>query len=183
MARFAIKGAYVHLRAIQRLLKHVPPQAHGAVEYASPLSDPVVMEQIMWRTRAFFWELVGAFDMFLQWANDHFVLGLAGDKVMWAAMPTSSSRDQAGWTAMRKLLEDGYNSEWYYEVRMYRNFAHRSILPMKSIIPKIPGETQVFLPHARKGQSHYDDIRTQLNSYIEQMLALGRRLFEHQMSA
>lgn len=178
IARFAIKGAEVHLRAIHRLLTRGSSLTDGAVEYSSPLDNPAVTAQLMWRTRAFFWELVGAFDMFLQWANDYFALGVPEGKVTWAAMPAQSFRDQAGWTAMRKLLEDAYNSEWYYEIRMYRNFAHRSILPVTSMIPKIHGETQVFLPHARKGQSHYDDVRVQMKSYIEHMLALGQRLFE-----
>lgn len=183
MARFAIKGAEVHLRAIQRLLKHDPMQIDSAAEYASPLNDPAVMEQLVWRTRAFFWELVGSFDMFLQWANDHFALGVAEGRVAWNTMPIASSRNHAEWTAMRKLLEDGYNSEWYFEVRMYRNFAHRSILAMTSMIPKVPGETQVYLPHARKGQANYDDIRIQLSGYIDQMLVLGQRLFENKKAA
>lgn len=184
LARFAIKGAETHLSAIRRILKHEHlPQSEGGAEYVSPLNNSAVVDVLLWRTRAFFWELVGAFDMFLQWANDHFELGLPEHNVMWANMPTKSPRDQAGWDRMRVLLEEGYNSEWYFEIRTYRNFAHRSLLPLTSLVPKLPGETMVFLPHARVGQTHYDDIRVQMEEYINRMLAFGRRLFEHESTA
>lgn len=175
LARFAISGAEIHLIGIEKLLGHNDPE-DAQVDYASPVNNAAVVDALLWRTRAFFWELVGAFDMFLQSANEQFCLGLAEDKVRWDKMPSTSSVDNDGWIRMRAVLETAYNSDWYFEVRSYRNYAHRSIIHVTALVPKNLGTTQVFLPHARVGQSHYEDLRVQLKSYLEQMHLLGQQL-------
>lgn len=115
LARFAIKGAEVYLTAITELLNHNDPE-DAQVDYASPVNNAAVVDALLWRTRAFFWELVGAFDMFLQWANEQFRLGLAEGEVRWDKMPSTSSADNDGWIKMRAVLETAYNSDWYFEV-------------------------------------------------------------------
>ena len=176
LARFAIRGAEVHLTAITELLNHNDPE-DAQVHYASPVNNAAVVDALLWRTRAFFWELVGAFDMFLQWANEQFRLGRAEGEVRWGKMPSTSSADNDGWIKMRAVLETAYNSDWYFEVRNYRNYAHRSIIHVTALVPKNSDPTQVFLPHARVGQSHYEDLRVQLKSYLDQMFLLGQQLF------
>lgn len=176
LARFAIRGAEVHFTAITELLNHIEPEV-VQLHKASPMNNAAVVDALLWRTRAFFWELVGAFDMFLQWANEQFQLGLAEGEVRWDKMPSISSADNDGWIKMRAVLETAYNSDWYFEVRTYRNYAHRSIIHVTALVPINSGAPQVFLPHARVGQVHYDDLRIQLKSYLDQMLLLGEQLF------
>lgn len=175
LARFALKGAEVNLSAITKLLTRDPETPRK--EYESPLDNPRVVDELLWRTRAFFWELVGAFDMFLQWANDHFQLGLSEGDVKWSKMPNTSPVDQGEWSKMRAALENAYNSEWYFEIRTYRNYAHRSVLHVQALVPKTSGEAQVFLPHARRDQPYYEHLPIQMRGYLEHMRLLARELF------
>jgi hypothetical protein len=175
LARFAIRGAEVHLSAITKLLQHNDPEDDQA-NYTSPVNNPAIVDALLWRTRAFFWELVGTFDMFLQWANEQFRLGLTEGEVRWDKMPSTSSADNDGWIKMRAVLNTAYNSDWYFEVRTYRNYAHRSIIHVTALVPKNSGVTQVFLPYARVGQSQYEDLRVQLKSFLDQMFLLGQPL-------
>ena len=127
--------------------------------------------------RGFLWELYGAFDLMLMWSNDHFGLGIPDKNVVpdsiLAATPTKNLTD---WPRVQKLLETAWLSEWLFELRMYRNFSHRSFLLVQGFIPK-QGQASMMLPRAREGQPYVPVLPEALRPYIAEMASLGAALF------
>ena len=74
--------------------------------------------------RAFFWELTSAFDTLLQLVNRQYELGLDQRDVLWDTVSKKLSQRRELKPLLRKLAK-GYSSEWFTDVREYRNFAHR----------------------------------------------------------
>lgn len=177
LAHSALTGATYHLDQINQLLK----TATEAIKDWTGNEHPPFMNQdqinqIHWHLRSFFWELVGVFDLMLQWANESFQLGLDEHRVTWSTLPEQSGINQDVWTRLRSVLSDAWESEWYFEVRTYRNFAHRSFLHLTAIVPK-RGNPELMLEHAREGQVYYEDVRKHLPKYLDAMRRLGEEVF------
>jgi hypothetical protein len=51
--------------------------------------------ELQWRVRSFFWELVGAWDLFQQWVNDAFALGYSEDKVSMNSIRQAFENDKS----------------------------------------------------------------------------------------
>jgi len=140
------------------------------------------LNQFHWHTRAFFWELVASFDTMLQWANRRYGLGVCEHQVKWKRIPRKSSKDQAEWDVKYALLESAWNSEWFYETRMYRNFSHRGFLLVQGEYDDHLGKSKptlrlIWLIPAREGQQEYVDLLQQLSQYLEHMRQLGEKVF------
>ena len=128
-----------------------------------------------WHLRAYFWELIAAFDTMLQWANQRYKFGLSEVEVRWKKIPKQARKYQAEWDQKYALLEETWNSSWFYEVRMYRNFAHRAFQFVQS---DIGDELNIIcLLPMRVGQQQCQDLREQLSYYLKQMGQLGKKIF------
>jgi hypothetical protein len=178
IAFVAFKGATYHLSFIKHILNNAEKQI-GVDSSESPESfiSQKELTELLWHLRSFFWELTGSFDLMLQWVNDRFALGIREDQLLWRNIPELAGKDQNIWNRVHQSLEDAWNSEWLFEIRMYRNYAHRSFFQIISVINREKGEAQVFLPLAREGQHCCVDIREHLKKYLEEMLKLGAMVF------
>lgn len=176
LAASALTGATYHLHQITGLLNSAGELAEAwtGEEHPTFLSQSQI-NQVHWHLRSFFWELVGAFDLALQWANDRFQLGLEEHNVMWRLIPGDAGIDQHEWDRVHSCLINVWDSEWYFEVRTFRNFSHRSFLTTTALIPK-RGKPQLMLEPAREGQC-YEDIRDHLPKYLDAMRQLSGQIF------
>ncbi|HEF5870441.1 TPA: hypothetical protein SAY52_001009 [Burkholderia cenocepacia] len=126
------------------------------------------------RIRSFFWEMMSAYDLFHVWANTHYNLGLTGRKLTPENVQKAMKNDLRcadAYDAFREAEE----SPWLFEVRTYRNYAHRSYLGAETIILQRDNSSMTFLVPARHGQqeSGMQPVFDQLNTYLEAMNALG----------
>lgn len=136
------------------------------------------IDKFHWHLRAYFWELVAAFETMLQWANQRYELGLEEKEVVWKNMPKKAGKDQSEWDNKHKVFESVWESPWFFEVRMYRNFAHRAFLFVQGEFDESESEnapapklSTLWLLHVREGQPNIGLVE-QLESYIEKMRQL-----------
>lgn len=176
LAASAHTGAAYHLHQITQLLNSAGRIAEAWTgDDHPPFLTQVEVNQVHWHLRSYFWELVGVFDLVLQWANDRFQLGVEESRVKWGSMRTVAGVDQSEWSRVHLLLTEAWNSEWYFETRTYRNFSHRSFLATTALIPK-HGRPHLMLEPARDGQ-YYEDIRDHLPKYLSAMKLLSAQVF------
>lgn len=186
LAHSAFIGAAYHLARIKELI--ASPCIQTMWKEDTDLDDTTKREyqtginQFHWHMRAFFWELVASFDTMLQWANQKYGLGVDEHKVEWEKIHGKASKDQIEWNAKDALLESIWNSEWYYEIRMYRNFSHRGFLFIQSEYDGHYGKSKptlklICLIAAREGQQEYVDLLQQLFQYLDHMRQLGEKVF------
>jgi hypothetical protein len=175
------------------------------------LNDPLLQEYLAWHDgkqvdeiaqdrlyhyglkfdlhlRAFFWELDATFDTMLQWANQRYKLGVSEGNMKWEAIKNKQATGvyelDSEWKEKYQLLDTVWNSAWYFEVRMYRNFAHRTFnfvqhAFVKHTDPERYETTITCLPSARDGQQEYTDIMAQLQKYLDEMRQLGANIFSN----
>jgi hypothetical protein len=130
--------------------------------------------------RSFLWELVASFDTILQWANQEYRLGLEEHAVRFSKLPTTAGKNQGEWDRRYALLEGVWNSDWYFEVRAYRNFAHRAFENVQAAIVREAGGDRALVVHlfpVRKGQREYVPIQEHLSAYLENMRQFGVAFF------
>ncbi|KVZ89449.1 hypothetical protein [Burkholderia ubonensis] len=162
LARVSISGAEEALAKITAMLKRCD-------------GEPDV-NALQWHLRSFFWELCGAWDLFQQWVNTAFRLGYAEDKVAMTVIRQAKS-NVTGWDEVKAILVAAFDSEWHFEVRAYRNSAHRSYFRMMEIHLQEKGVRWINLPAARHGQSnHFEGMVPQLTEYVRQTLAVGQQI-------
>ena len=130
-AWLALRGADYHLFQIKRLIATPAFQTHWEADASldSKLREQYVEHQRVfdYHLRASFWELTAAFDTALQWINLEFGFGLPEKSVSWDAIrETAATKHEAAWPRARNVLAGIWESSWYFEIRQYRNFAHRS---------------------------------------------------------
>jgi hypothetical protein len=175
----ALSGAEYHLNRLNEIFEIAesrwrlsPDFDHGEI-----LTDAQTNE-ILWRLRSFFWELVGVFDLMMQWINDSFYLGIRVDKLRWENFTEilRNNKDNDCISEIHNTLCKGWNSGWYFEVRTYRNYAHRSFLPLNSLMPRQPGRILFLLEAAIKDGPPLI-IREGLPKYVEEMRNLCRKVF------
>jgi len=126
--------------------------------------------------RALLWELVASFDTILQWANQEYQLGVDEHLVKFTALPAIAGRKQQEWDKKRALLEEAWNSAWYFEVRAYRNFTHRAFPNVTAVIvSEAAGDRAIHVDlfPVRRGQPEHVPIQDHLRSYLEKMQELG----------
>jgi hypothetical protein len=137
--------------------------------------------ELQWRVRSFFWELVGAWDLFQQWVNDTY-LRYDEDKVSMNSIRQAIENGKGsgpGWKEVSELLLAAFESDWHFEIRTYRNYGHRSYFQMTNMIQQNTGRNSLFLPCARKGQnSQFKGIVPHLKYYIERMREIGQKIAE-----
>lgn len=178
LALSSLNGADYHLTRIVRILDKAEHTWWQNPDFDNGkfLTGEDVNE-VLWHLRSFFWELVGVFDMMLQWANEHFELGLSEDKVSWKTIRNSKSRMNPAWVETLRALTAAWDSDWYFDVRTYRNFSHRSYLVPQTVIPREPGKIIVALQAARLNAPICADIRVELPKYVAAMRQLGGIVF------
>lgn len=183
----AFQGARYHLDALKTSLEK--PGMQTLWKESSDLSaderrsNQNTLNAFHWHLRAFFWELVGAFDATLLWANARFGLGSPERNVKWGTVresPASINADK--WLDKKAVLENAWESDWFFEVREYRNFAHRSFLLIQAeYMPSKSGGLNelhfITLLPARVGQAPVRDLIDHLSEYHERMRELGERIF------
>ncbi|HHF3058957.1 TPA: hypothetical protein ACPJ0X_000358 [Vibrio diabolicus] len=177
----AIRGAEYHFIQIRKLLDRYDKDG---TKFSA--------NQVNWLIRGFFWELVGAFDLILQWSNKRFELELEVVKnkvntgkwktidielVKWSTIKRSKAKiDPVLWTQVIQHLTQVWESGWYFEVRTYRNYAHKSLFNMTGFVrTDRKGDSQWLISLAREGQG-YDDLRILLPTYIEEFKRLAANL-------
>jgi hypothetical protein len=77
-----LNGAAYHLKRISAILDEAERVWWEAPDFEKgKLLTSHEINEVLWHLRSFFWELVGVFDLILQWANERFHLGVPEDKV------------------------------------------------------------------------------------------------------
>jgi hypothetical protein len=188
-ASFAFNGAKYHFEKVKENFNG--PAIQTGWEWTDQCKDQATKQklqdqiyQFYWHLRAFFWEMVGTFETILQWANQRYELGVPEDKVLWSRIPKLASKDQSEWDKKYALLKSAWESDWYFEVRMYRNFAHRGFLfahgeyriNQRSDREESALNIMSLLP-VREGQQNCTDIIQQLSGYLEEMRRLEENIF------
>ena len=73
------------------------------------------------------------------------------------------------------ILQNAAKTDWFCEVKTYRNYAHRSYADVQTLLTEATGESHIFLVPARKGQG-YVPVVEQLKTYIDEMYAVGMQI-------
>jgi hypothetical protein len=171
----ALEGAAYHLDRIRRLLASQALQTNWRndpnLEVARQRALNAQQSHFCWHLRAFFWELVATFDTMLQWANRSFDLGLLESQVRWSDIQNRSSPTRpTEWATTRQDLQTLYESELFWEITQYRNFAHRAFTLVHSGLPvEGRGVAFTFLEPVRQGQRDVQLIESHLTSYLNHM--------------
>ena len=175
-AGLAFGNAHEHLGRIIDLLKTTGMQTlweeDRTLDGRSKAERRAEVNAFHRHLRSFLWELVASFDTILQWASQEYQLGVDEHLVTFTALPTTAGRNQQEWDKKRALLEQAWNSAWYFEVRAYRNFAHRAFANVLAVIVREPAGDRaihVDLLPVRKGQPEHVPIQDHLTSYLEKM--------------
>lgn len=159
MVKSAITGADYHRHNIDKLLK-IPHK-----EWKSVHSNI-----LHWEVRGFYWELVAAFDLVLQWSNDTFDLGMREDQVNWGRIDNADNagKNEDLWVEVKQYLRDTRESEWYFEVNKYRNFSHRSFFEITSFTDTEGNNPpQCFIKQSRHGQN-LEPLDEALPRYVQE---------------
>lgn len=191
-AHSAFIGAKYHLEKIKEYINRPSIQTmwnqDNSLDEATKKTYASEVNQFHWHVRAFFWELIATYDTILQWANQRYELGLPEGDVKWAEITRrldEAKKDQLEWKHKYALLEDAWNSDWFFEVRQYRNFAHRAFMFIQAEYDNYYGKDKpklkkICLPPARVGQREYVDLATHISEYLDKMSVLGKKIFEQQ---
>jgi len=186
----AYRGSQYHLSVIDSILSK-PEFAKFLVDKNSFTEEEKYNfhreENILiWHIRAFFWELISTFDIMLEWANQKYSLGIPVDKVRWNTIRKASlniGADHDKWLEKYSLLSAAYDSDWFYEIKRYRNFAHRSFLGVQIEVDTDYGRSEpkihmVSLLPAREGQTNSDYLIECLKGYLQHAADLIRGVLE-----
>jgi hypothetical protein len=175
----AFNGAKYHLDQAKQLF------AEGKERYSQFRSN-----QCLWEIRAFFWELSASYEITLQWVNQEFGLGLEEHQVSHEKVVNASPKKQIRrWKKVKEYLEETGDSEWYFEVKTYRNFnIHRDFTFFEALVtPSQPFDANApteedhlemlqIIP-VREGQQYGGDVFDHLDIYTEEMANFRRRIF------
>lgn len=123
--RYALSAARYHFRGLRyhmNALNDAPFDGGGLDAEARK-----TFNKFYHYLRAFFWELCAAFDTLLQEINRRLELGISEREVDWSTVSQALSV-RPKYKRFLSKLSKGYNSDWFSEVREYRNFAHRGTI-------------------------------------------------------
>jgi hypothetical protein len=178
--QFALSGARYHLRKTLSIFDS--PALQRRYDDDLHLSESQRVERatevnrFLWHLRAYFWELTAVFDHLLQWAcQTHELrakdLPIAEHEVTWSKLKDAEAhRHVEQWEREQDQLGKAYCSGWFFEVRQYRNLAHRDTIFMEWEYDELRNlnPDAAFLPAAREGQA-YVPLRQHLTSYLARM--------------
>ncbi len=186
-ALIAFKGAEYHLWKVRELYRLPCIQRMWRNDESL---DPKIKRQLQtnanmfhWHIRAFFWELTALFDTILNWANQRYGFGFEERKVTWGNVRDASANSRPSeWAEKQAMLESAYSSDWFYEVRKYRNFAHRGFIFINTTYDghfnkAEPTLIMLSLPSVREYQRECQDMIEQISEYLERMRELGESVF------
>ena len=126
-------------------------------------------QKTRWHLRSFFWDLVAAFDLVLVWCNEQFELGIHPRAVSWRCVKDAVSRTQPDeWTRVLATLSRFEADAAFFEIRAYRNYAHRDFLFGNVLVSPTGEMIGLTIPYARVGQA-FETLETQLRRYAEFM--------------
>jgi hypothetical protein len=164
-ARLAVLGAREQLNHIERLLR--ANEALSAEEFI----------ELQWRTRSFFWELIGAWDLYLYWCKDHCALIDIKPQLVNTKNVLGANSNHVDWAAILAVLKPAAESAWHFELSRYRNYAHRSFFEITALRTLRDGKEQLFLPMARVGQdSHFKGVVGVMELYLQNIESVGEQL-------
>jgi hypothetical protein len=118
--------------------------------------------------------MIGTWELFHNWANIHYQLGLTGRQLTPGKIQDKMANDPRCAQALA-VLQIAADAEWLFEVRTYRNYAHRPLIDMNGIHFERDGSFQTYLVPARDGQSLLP-IGEQLSGYVAAMRDVGLQL-------
>ena len=134
------------------------------------------LNRFHWQLRAFFWELVATFDTVLHWVNQKLGLSIHERDVRWEKVKDEAKKQNKRSKELG-ALKTAYDSEWFFEVGQYRNFAHRAFLFVQG---EYDTENKLillwFLP-ARVGQRNNYDALARMSDYLDQMRKVLETIF------
>ncbi len=178
----AFTGAQYHLNKFKNILES-PSLLTDFLDGSQVHPMDFECNQLHWHLRGFLWEMVATFDTMLQCVNQKYELGLSAEDVKWKNIPMRAGKNQHEWNKKYALLKSAYESEWFFEVRAYRNYAHWAFnffqvaysehKEVESVIRKM--HAAKLLP-VREGQTYLQPIE-QLTNYWLEMQKLGKELF------
>ncbi len=179
-AASAVAGARYHLDQIGKLFER--PAMRLPWEWRDPnfpeatkAQYQIEVNQFHWHLRAFFWELVAAVDVLLVQVNMTHELEIAEDEIAWRTVKTAAERRRISSRPIT-MLKQTFESDWFTEVRGYRNFAHRGQLITIFDVSEDGNRPPVGgLFPARDGQERSFDLLHQLRGYLEKMQELIHR--------
>lgn len=176
----ALYGARYHFEMAQQLVQsrgmQTQWQEDRTLDELTRAKRQHEMNRFHWHLRAFFWELVATFDTVLHWVNQTLGLGIKEHKVEWNEIEAEAKK-QTKWSAQLDTLKRVYECEWYFEVRQYRNFAHRAFLFVQGEYDADNKLKVLWLLPAREGQRENYDALEQLSSYLDEMRNLLQKFF------
>lgn len=129
--RYALSAAYYHcseIRSYRDQLLEDDAWADGAFTDKGREG----FNKLYHNVRAFFWELIAAFDTLLQEINRRLKLGLDEREVDWTTISLALSTKRE-LRRFRRQLNVGYNSPWFADVREWRNFAHIGTISAETV--------------------------------------------------
>jgi hypothetical protein len=109
--------------------------------------------------------------------NKTFQLGIDEKDVNWDTV-CNLAKNKHKWSEIFDMLKAVWDSEWYFEVRGYRNFAHRAFLFVQFEYDEKNGKNKlrhVWLEPAREGQSQVDALE-QSWAYLDRMYNALQRI-------
>jgi hypothetical protein len=127
--RYALSAANYHFRGLRHHLKALNDAQLAGGEFDARARDN--FNKFYHYLRAFFWELCASFDTLLQEINRRLELSISEREVGWNTVSQALSVKPEYKKFLSKLSR-GFNSEWFTEVREYRNFAHRGTIIVES---------------------------------------------------
>ncbi|MFM0515138.1 hypothetical protein [Paraburkholderia sp. RL17-373-BIF-A] len=162
LAAAAYAAAKMHLEAIVPLTTTYNPQSNVEL-YA--------------RIRAFFWELMAAYDLMHVWANSFYHLEVKPKRLRPEEVQ-SKMKGEPRCANAYAVLSEAENSAWLFEARTYRNYAHRSYVEAQQLVVQRDNSAFTQLLPSRKGQTEKGMklIEPQLREYLSAMDQVGKKL-------
>lgn len=173
-AFIALDGAAYHYAMIKSICDANTGGQHGYDEKGDLLvfAEAGSFNRFQWHLRAFFWEIVSTFDFLAHQINEAFGLGLPEHDISWKSLPAPNHTSDPRYRQAYALLGSVYGSEWYSEVVIYRNFAHRAFIPITSVVFKKPQPTSrhawIVMEPAIQARNHHPDVRDKLSEHLDE---------------
>jgi hypothetical protein len=190
-------GAVYHFQTIDGLLKD-PLMNHtsDSVSIDEDTRRRVIgcWQEVHWHTRAFFWELIAMFDTSLRWANTRYQLGT--DYFRWRDDRHRKGlyyiEKGAAWTLKKEIINRMWQSEWFQEIRKFRNHSHEGFFSYLAEYQCVPEHGQfkpvkfsrtTLLPVKGTSQLEKLDLIGRLDDYLTKIEAEANRIFDVDITA
>ena len=170
--RFALNSASRHLQRLSHVLDTKIPEilrdasrSGGGWVSGIPRVRQEAIPEAESEIRSFLWELVHSFDLLLQHVNQDLALGLAEDKVTWATISGTATKQQKSSPELIALRSINGGASWFEEMKEYRNFAHRGQLMLLASVGENGVNSSKLAPIA-PGARQWTDVPKELLGYL-----------------